>query len=186
MDARTPQALTGEADVKQHRAFSPFSEQSKEMIYSMGNMEYFEICEITPKNTVPQLYDKLDERYCFLHMRNMLATFRQSSKTKLRPLRCSVDSQLRHQEKSISWGTSREHTEREITYHAAHLSSQKANKKQYKSILNRFLNSPRYRQSQFDIGWNEEHCARLDEIAAKDHSYRYGGRAHQTRKHLDP
>ena len=36
-------------DLKQNRAFNPFSEQSKEMIYGMGNMEYFEICEITPK-----------------------------------------------------------------------------------------------------------------------------------------
>ena len=38
-----------QADVKQNHAFNPFSEQSKEMIYSMRNMEYFEICEITPK-----------------------------------------------------------------------------------------------------------------------------------------
>ena len=38
-----------QADLKQNRAFNPFSEQSKEMIYSMGNMEYSEICEITPK-----------------------------------------------------------------------------------------------------------------------------------------
>ena len=45
-----------QADLQQNRAFNPFSEQSKEMIYSMGIMEYFEICEITP-NTKPQLYD---------------------------------------------------------------------------------------------------------------------------------
>ena len=31
----------------QNRAFNPFSEKSKEMIHGMGNMEYFEICEIT-------------------------------------------------------------------------------------------------------------------------------------------
>ena len=37
-----------QADLKQNRAFNRFSEQSKEMIYSMGNMEYFEIVEITP------------------------------------------------------------------------------------------------------------------------------------------
>ena len=30
-----------------------------------------------------------------------------------------------------------------------------------------FLNSPRYRQAQIET---EEHCARLDEIAAEDHS----------------
>ena len=36
-----------QADFKQYRAFNPFSE-SKDMIFSMGNMEYFENCEITP------------------------------------------------------------------------------------------------------------------------------------------
>ena len=48
---------------EQNHAFNPFSEWSKEMISSMGNMEYFEICEITPKSTVPQLYEILDERH---------------------------------------------------------------------------------------------------------------------------
>ena len=38
-----------QADLKQNHAFNPFSEQSKDMIYSMGNMEYFEVYEITPK-----------------------------------------------------------------------------------------------------------------------------------------
>ena len=32
---------------------NPFSEKSKEMIYSMGHMEYFEICEITPNMQCP-------------------------------------------------------------------------------------------------------------------------------------
>ena len=68
------------ADLKQNHAFNPFSEQSKEMIYSMGNMEYFS------HSTVPQLYDILEERHCFLYLRNMLATHRQNSKIKQRSL----------------------------------------------------------------------------------------------------
>ena len=35
-------------DIQPTRAFNPFSEQSKDMIHSMGNMKYFEMCEITP------------------------------------------------------------------------------------------------------------------------------------------
>ena len=33
------------------------------------------------QHTMHQLYDRLSERYCILHMRNMLTTFRQSSQT---------------------------------------------------------------------------------------------------------
>ena len=38
-------------DLQLKRAFHPFSEQSKEMFYSMGNVEYFEICD-WPKGIV--------------------------------------------------------------------------------------------------------------------------------------
>ena len=104
-----------QADLKQNRAFNPFSEQSKEMIYCMRNMEYFQICEITHQKTMFQLYNILAERYCILHMRNMLMTFRQSSKTQQWPLRCSVDSQLHHQEGTVPWDTPQEHRGREST-----------------------------------------------------------------------
>ena len=66
-----------QADLKQNRAFNPFSEQTKEMIYSMGLRDLRDHSQ----HTVPQLYDILDERHCFLYMRNMLTTFRQSAKT---------------------------------------------------------------------------------------------------------
>ena len=56
-------------------------------------------------------------------------------------------------------------------YHIVHNSLRKAKKQDYKSILDRFLNSPRYRESQIATGWDEALCARYDEIALKDHSY---------------
>ena len=37
------------ADPEKDQAFNPFSETSKDMTRSMGNTEYFEMCEITPK-----------------------------------------------------------------------------------------------------------------------------------------
>ena len=37
------------ADLEKDQAFNPFSEKSKDMIHSMGNTEYFEMCEITSK-----------------------------------------------------------------------------------------------------------------------------------------
>ena len=77
-----PNKETLQEDLQQNSAFNPSSEQSKEMIYGMGNMEYFEICEINPNiqcsNSMTYWPKGL---FFFLHMRNMLVTFRQSSKT---------------------------------------------------------------------------------------------------------
>ena len=61
--------------------------------------------------------------------------------------------------------------DRESTINQAHCSSRKAIRKAYNSIQDRFLRCPLHRQSQLNIGWSEEHCARLDDIAAEDHSH---------------
>ena len=69
--------------------------------------------------------------------------------------------------KGPSHGARHGNTERQIIYYAAH----NAARKEYKSMLDRFLNSPRYRTSQTAIRWDEEFCAKYDSIAAEDHSY---------------
>ena len=40
-------------DLNKTEEFNPFSEKSKELITSMGNTEYFELCETSSKNTMP-------------------------------------------------------------------------------------------------------------------------------------
>ena len=66
------------ADLENYQAFNPFSEESKDMISSMENTEYFEC-------TVPQLFNILDDRRsCILYLRNMLATLGQKLQIKQR------------------------------------------------------------------------------------------------------
>ena len=48
--------------------------------------------------------------------------------------------------------------------------SKEGKKKGHKTILDRFLNSPRCRQSQSAIGWDEDLCS-VYATAAEDHSY---------------
>ena len=49
--------------------------------------------------------------------------------------------------------------------------SRKQKKHGHRTILDRFLNSPRYRDSQTNVGWDEHICAFHDVIASEDHSY---------------
>ena len=42
-----------EADLRQHHAYNPFSEKWQNMIRSMRNVEYFEMCEIYPSIQSP-------------------------------------------------------------------------------------------------------------------------------------
>ena len=117
------------------------------------------------QSTVSQLYDILDERHCILYLRNMFAFFRQNSKTKQGSLWCFVDSKPRDKERSISRCTSRKHRE------AKHLSRSpcliQKGKKWLQTILNRFSNSLRYRESQTAIGWDEEECTATMQVRPK-------------------
>ena len=139
------------ADLRQNHAYNPFSEQSKEMIYNMGNMEYFEMCEITSKVQCLRPSDKTlklnKDRFNALSIPNDVI------------------------KKGPSHGARHGNTERQIMYHAAHASANPARKKGFNSRPDRYLNCPIYRASQIQIGWDEEHCARSDAIAAEDHSY---------------
>ena len=131
-----------QADLQQNRAFNPFSEQSMEMIYFMGNMEYFDICD--SQHTMPKLYGILAERYCVLHMRNMLNTF---TVRKLDRDRCDVLSIPNRVIDKGPWhGRRHGNTERQRIYHQAHVSSNKAKKKVYKSIRDRFLRCSIYQR----------------------------------------
>ena len=70
-------------------------------------------------------------------------------------------------------------TEEQRIYHVAHNAYKRCLKKKYDGILDRFLNSPRYRASQTEQGWTEELCAKYDALAQEDHSYTYTAWEHR-------
>ena len=76
--------------------------------------------------------------------------------------------------KRPSHGTRHGNTERQRIYHAAHNATRKAKKHGHKTILDRFLNSPRHRSSKTAIGWDAEFCPRYDAIASEDISDKNG------------
>ena len=72
-------------------------------------------------------------------------------------------------------------TEEQRNYHVAHNACKRCLKKKYDGILDRFLNSPRYRASQTEHGWTEDLCAKYDAPALEDHSYTYTAWEHRRR-----
>ena len=60
---------------------------------------------------------------------------------------------------------------RQYMRYKAHEMLKKAQRKQYKTILERWYNDDKYRKSLSDIGWTEEQIFQYDAIALEDHSY---------------
>ena len=94
-----------------------------------------------------QLNDILDERHCIRYLRNCLRL-----SDKVRKLNSAPHDVLSVPnfviKKGPSHGACHGNAERQLIYHATHLSSQKAKKKEYKSVLDRFLKSLRCRMDR--------------------------------------
>ena len=66
-------------DLKWTEEFNPFSEKSKELITSMGNPEYFELREISSKETMLRLFFVLGSWHRTQHLRQMHAAVGKES-----------------------------------------------------------------------------------------------------------
>ena len=73
--------------------------------------------------------------------------------------------------KGPSHGARHGPTERQRIYYKTHGALRKAKKHGHKTISDRFLTSPRYRDSQTNTGCDENICDACDVIASEDHSH---------------
>ena len=64
MNHKKENALIAELQCK--HPFTPFSEESKQMIHTLGKVEGFELCEISPKISMSSSCEILDRRNCSL------------------------------------------------------------------------------------------------------------------------
>ena len=63
-----PQRQALQSDLQQHRAFNPFSEESKDAIMAAGNTELCEIVDVEPKSQCTACLTHWRRRHCILHM----------------------------------------------------------------------------------------------------------------------
>ena len=164
-----PEAL--QADLQQNNAYNPFSDESKAMIRELGNVELFELCETNPKMQCAEclLYWNQGIVYCTCgHL-----------------LKESESSQIFHQwrldafsiqnyviRKRRPRGARHGKTEAQKEHFVAHNASRRCIKKNFDGIHDRFQRDPVYRDAQLRIGWTEEKCIEMDELAQKDFTYR--------------
>ena len=158
------------------------------MIRELGNVELFELCETTPKVQCSQslLYWNQGVIYC------TCGQFLVESETrrKFNKLRLDAPS-IPHNviKKGRCHGARHGKTEEKKEYHIAYDAWKRCCKRVdsqgehvYKGIHDRFL------ESQLKIGWTEQKCKEMDELAKQDHTHhlskeefkRYHGQWHLT------
>ena len=133
-------------DLDKNQKFDLFSEKSKGKICSIGNMEYFEMCEIISEIQCQDflLYRERGIVYCTCGKCLQLSP-KNRRKNKDRYDVLSIPNYVI--KKGPSHGARHGPTERQRIYHKTTIHSEKQTKRVTKTILDRLLNSPRYRDS---------------------------------------
>ena len=162
-----------QADLQQNNVYNPVSENSKEMIRDLGNVELSELCETTPKIQCSQclLYWNQGIVNCtcgqFLIDSESRRNFNQTTTGR------TLYPALRDQERALSWCSTGQ--DRGTKYHMAWNAWKRCCKKVdsqdefFSGIHDRFLRDPVYRESRLAVGWSQQMCKEWDELAKEDH-----------------
>ena len=165
-----------QADLQQNNVYNPFSNNSKAMIRELGNVELFELCETIPKVQCSQclLYWNQGIIYCTCGQ----FLVESESRRKFHKLRLDALS-IPHYviKKGRCHGARHGKTEAQKQYHIAFNAWKRCRKRvdsqgeHFKGIHDRFLRDQVYRESQLLIGWTEQKCIEMDELAKQNHTY---------------
>ena len=167
-----------QADLQQSNVCNPFCNYSKAMIREMGNVEFFELCETIPKVQCSQclLYWNQGVTYCTCG--HLLVESESSQKFhKLRLDALSIPHNVIKKERPH--GARHGKAEAKKQYHIAFNAWKRCRKRDdgqeehYEGIHDRFLRDQVFRESQLKIGWTEQKCIEMDELAQEDHSIVY-------------
>ena len=157
-----------QADLQQNNVYNPFSKNSKPMIRELGNVELFELCETIPK---------VQSSHCLLHWNQGIVyctcgKFLAESELDALSIPHYVIKKGRCH--GARHGKAEEQKEYHIVWNAWQRCCKRVDSQgeHYNGIHDRSLRDQVCRDSQLAIGWTEQKCIEMDELAKQDHTYR--------------
>ena len=165
-----------QADLQQNNVYNPFSNNLKAMIRELGNVELFESCETIPKVQCSQcpLYWNQGIVCCTCGQCLIYSeSLRKFNRRRLDAM--SLPNYV--MKKGATHGARHGKTEVQRKYHLSWNAWTRCCNKvdsqggHFTGIHDRFLRDPVYRESQLAIGWTEQKCKEMDELAKEDHTY---------------
>ena len=166
-----PQREALQSDLQQHRAFNPFSKESKDAIMAAGNTELCEIIDVEPKSQC---------RACLTHWSTGIVYctcghLMKDDTTENKKYISSVLDLFSIPNFYIRKGRPHGHRYRKAPgckeYHTANQLQKRCRKKKYDNIHDRFIRDKFFRKTMIELGRSEEIILEMDRLASEDHSH---------------
>ena len=150
-------------DLQQSQSFNPFSQESKQMIHEVGNIELCELLDMEPKTQCKVCLSYWDIGIFYCTCGHFLRIGTEDSK---KFVQYTMDL-LSIPDYYLKKG--RPHGDRE--YYISHSLKKKCKKKNFLGIHDRFIRDEKFRKNMIDNGRTEEICRQMDDLADEDHTH---------------
>ena len=166
-----PQREALQSDLQQHRAFNPFSKESKDAIMAAGNTEQCEIVDVEPKSQC---------RACLTHWSAGIVYctcghLMKDDTTENKKYISSVLDLFSIPNFYIRKGRPLGHRYGKAPgckeYHTANQLQKRCRKKKYDNIHDRFIRDKTFRKTMIELGRSEEVILEMDRLASENHSH---------------
>ena len=166
-----PQRKALRSDLQQHRAFNPFSEESKDAIKAAGNTELCEIVDVEPKSQCRACLAYWDVGIVHCTCGHFLRDDTTENKKYIKSVldlfsipNFYIRKGRPHRHRYGKKGCCKE-------FHTTKQLQKRCRKKQYENIHDRFIRDTSFRKTMIELGRSEEVILEMDRLASEDHSH---------------
>ena len=158
-------------DLQQSPSFNPFSQESKEMIREVGNIELCELLETEPKAQCKVCLSYWDVGIVYCTCGHFLRNGTEENKKFVQYTMDLLSIPNYYIKKGRPHGHRYGKKPGDHEYFIANSLKKKCKKKFYLGIHDRFIRDEKFRKNMFDIGRTEQICREMDKLADEDHTH---------------
>ena len=154
-------------DLHQSQPFNPFSQESKEMIYEVGNIELCELLDMEPKAQCKVCLPYWDVGIVYCTCGHFLRNGTEENNNFVQYTMDLLSIPNYYIKKGRPHGHRYGKKPGDHEYYIANSLKKKCKKKNFLGIHDRFIRDEKYRKSMFDVGRTEEICREMDKIGER-------------------
>ena len=158
-------------DLQQSQSFNPFSQESKQMIHEVGNIELCELLDMEPKTKCKVCLSYWDIGIVYCTCGHFLRKGTEENKKFVQYTMDLLSIPNYYIKKGRPHGHRYGKKPGDREYYIANSLKKKCKKKYYLGIHDRFIRDEEFRKNMIDNGRTEEICRQMDDLADEDHTH---------------
>ena len=158
-------------DLQQSQSFNPFSQESKQMIHVVGNVELCELLDTEPKTQCKVCLSCWDVGIVYCTCGHFLRNGTEENKKFDQYTMDLLSIPNFYIKKGRPHGHRYGKKPGDYEYFVANSLKKKCKKKNFLGIHDRFIRDEKFRKNMFDVGRSEELCREMDKLTNEDYTH---------------